>query len=336
MHSDPQPFVSVLTPCYNMGAYLAECIESVLRGTYSNFEYIIVNNRSTDESLDIASKYAKADSRVRVHNNEKFVGVIENHNTAFRMISPAAKYCKVVSADDFLFPDCIAQLVERAEANPSVGIVGSYQLSGASIKWQGFEYPQAVIPGRELCRKIFLGGDPSFGFGTPTSLLYRADVVRRTSEFYPNASPHSDTSACFRALRDTDFGFVYQVLSYERTHEATQSSASSNINRYVSAYLDDVMQYGGWYLTESELEKKLKETVAEYYGFLATNLFRSRDRSFWDYHKGRLEELGQPLQRPRLLKALVMKSLQEVMNPEQAFRRVRQLVVPAHPTNNAR
>jgi len=319
-----------------MGAYLAECIESVLGGSYSHFEYIIVNNRSTDQSLDIALKYAKADSRVRVHTNDEFVGVIENHNTAFRMISPAARYCKVVSADDFLFPECIAQLVELAEANPSVGIVGSYQLSGVSVKWQGFRYPHAVIPGSELCRQIFVGGDPNFGFGTPTSLLYRSDVVRRTSEFYPNPSPHSDTSACFRALRDTDFGFVYQVLSYERTHEATQSSASANLNRYVSAYLDDVLQYGPWYLTDQEMEHKLKETVAEYYRFLAVNLLRSRDRSFWDYHRGRLAELGQPPRRPRLLKALVMKSLQEIMNPEQAFRRVRQLVVPANPTNDVR
>ena len=56
--------------------------------------------------------YAKRDSRVRVHNNEKFVGVIENHNIAFSLISPAAKYCKVVSADDIIFPESIRRLVE--------------------------------------------------------------------------------------------------------------------------------------------------------------------------------------------------------------------------------
>jgi glycosyltransferase involved in cell wall biosynthesis len=88
-----EPLVSVVTPVYNGEAYLAECIESVLGQTYKNFEYIIVNNCSKDRSLDIALAYAKRDSRVRVHNNEKFVGVIENHNIAFSLISPAAKYC---------------------------------------------------------------------------------------------------------------------------------------------------------------------------------------------------------------------------------------------------
>ena len=46
-----RPLVSVLTPTYNMGPFLADCIESVLASTYDNFEYIIVNNCSTDQSL---------------------------------------------------------------------------------------------------------------------------------------------------------------------------------------------------------------------------------------------------------------------------------------------
>ena len=201
MNTTQQPLVSVVTPVYNGEAFLAECIESVLKQTYENYEYIIVNNCSTDQTLRIALEYAKQDSRIRVHNNEKFVTVIEDHNIAFSLISSEAKYCKVVSADDFLFPECIKRMVELAEANPSVGIVGSYQLSGDRVRWQGFRYPRAVLSGVEMCRMIFLGGEKTcgfgspFGFGSPTSLLYRADLVRRNSAFYPNESPHSDSSA---------------------------------------------------------------------------------------------------------------------------------------------
>ena len=54
MTSRQEPFVSVLTPVYNGEDFLAECIESVLSQTHGNFEYIIVNNRSTDRSLEIA------------------------------------------------------------------------------------------------------------------------------------------------------------------------------------------------------------------------------------------------------------------------------------------
>src|SRR5690349_12438950 len=111
-----QPLVSVLTPVYNGAAYLVECIESVLRQTYQNYEYIIVNNCSTDGTLEIAEKYAAADGRIRVHTNNKFVGVIDNHNIAFSQMSPSARYCKLVSADDAIFPRCIEQMVLLAEA----------------------------------------------------------------------------------------------------------------------------------------------------------------------------------------------------------------------------
>src|SRR4026208_2000917 len=131
-----EPLVSVVTPVYNGEEFLAACIESVLKQTYKNFEYIIVNNCSKDRSMEIALQYAKSDSRIRVHDNEKFLAVIANHNHAFGLISPAAKYCKVVAADDVLAPNCLKRTVECAEANPSAGIIGSYQLSGSTVRWQ--------------------------------------------------------------------------------------------------------------------------------------------------------------------------------------------------------
>jgi glycosyltransferase involved in cell wall biosynthesis len=303
------PLVTVLTPVYNGADFLAECIESVLKQTYENYEYSIVNNCSTDRTLEIARQFAARDPRIRVHSNERFLGVIANHNRAFNLMSPGTRYVKVVSGDDFLFPDCIERMVEFAEAHPSVGIIGAYQLSGSIIKWQGFQYPTAVFPGHDIGRRcllrsqVFVEGEPVFGFGTPTSLMYRADLVRETKEFYPNPSPHSDNSACFSCLRHSDFGFVYQVLSYERTHGETQSSASKQMNRYSSVFLDDLLQYGSYYLSPDELKRELNETLKGYRRFLAKNyLLRSKDKDFWEYHEGRLKQLGYPLSRFDLLK----------------------------------
>src|SRR6266446_6288229 len=180
MSRSDQPFVSVVTPVYNGEKYLVECIESVLSQTYENYEYLIVNNCSKDGTLEIAQSYAKKDSRIRVHDNDQFLEVIANHNHAFSMISPSSKYCKVVSGDDFLFPDCLTRMVELAEANPSVGIVGSYQQSGDRVRWQGFRYPNGVICGRDVCRRLLLHGDGDFGFGSPISILYRSDIIRKT------------------------------------------------------------------------------------------------------------------------------------------------------------
>ena len=332
-----EPFVSVVTPVYNGEAFLAECIESVLNQTHKNFEYLIVNNCSTDRTLEIALDYAKKDSRIRVHNNREFVGVIANHNLAFNLISPEARYCKVVSADDFIFPECLVQMVELAEANPSVGIITSYQLSGDHILWQGFKYPKAVLSGTEMCRRIFLGGDKTFGFGSPTSIMYRADLVRSSEAFYPNSSPHADTSACFQHLRNCSLGFVYQVLSYERTHEATQSSKSKEMNRYSSAYLNDLILYGPSYLNKEEFERLVNNQLKDYHRFLAINYFIGfRDREFWDYHKSRLEELGHPLTRLALLKAAVIAVLQETLNPKQAVGKLWKRIFPPSPVSTVR
>ena len=90
---DSQPLVSVVTPVYNGEKYLSACIESVLAQTYENWEYVIVNNCSKDSSLDIAQRYGKRDSRIRVHNNRDFLSMIENFNHSLIQSSDESKYC---------------------------------------------------------------------------------------------------------------------------------------------------------------------------------------------------------------------------------------------------
>lgn len=333
MSRSNQPLVSILTPVYNGAAYLGECIESVLRQTYANFEYIVVNNCSTDGTLEVANRFAEKDSRIKVQTNKEFVGVIANHNVAFSLMSPAARYCKVVSADDYIFPDCLVKMVELFDANPQVGIVGTYQVSGTVVKWQGFRYPETVIPGRELGRRLFLcnqefvQSQPVLGFGSPTSLMYRADLVRSTQAFYPNPSPHSDTSACFKSLQSSDFGFVYDILAYERIHSETQTSTSLKMNRYLSACLSDLLQYGPYYLTELEMQQQLKSALQNYHRFLAVNsLSWLRDKEFWAYHEGRLKELGQPLKGFWLLKAVFRLAVEVGVNPGLSIAKLRKRI----------
>jgi chemotaxis methyl-accepting protein methylase/glycosyltransferase involved in cell wall biosynthesis len=317
-----RPLVSVLTPVHNGAAFLAECIESVLRQTYEGFEYIILDAGSVDRSVDIASSYAAKDPRIRVERCSPSVSVMESHNIAFRLISSTAQYCKVVSPEDFLLPECLERMVDVAEQNASVGIVGSYQLIGNQVRWQGFAHPHAVIPGREVCRRVFLGKEPGFGFGTPTSLLYRADLVRRSRDFYPDSAPHSDASACFKSLENSSFGFVFQVLSCGRIHGELESVKSAKINRFASTGLSDLQRYGPLYLTPAEFQQCLTERLNDYHRYLATSVLRSRGKEFWDYHRARLAELGYPLRISQLLTAGVIRLLRELLNPEQAVRRL--------------
>lgn len=324
LDADRQPLVSVVTPVYNGELYLRECIESVLAQTYSNWEYIIVNNFSTDKTLQIAEEYASKDKRIQIHSNDRLLDIIANHNRAFRLISPESKYCKVVSADDWLYPECLARMVSVAEANPSVGIVGAYQLSGGDDDWHvrtdGLPYYRTVIPGREICRAHLLGTLDVFG--NPTSNFYRADLVRSTDAFYPNSTAEADLSACFKSLQFADFGFVHQVLSYERVHKSRISATSWDLNAYLPSKIGDCVTYGPLYLTAEELDGRLKALLNQYYKFLAVSAVNSRGKTFWEYHKRRLTEVGFPLDSIRLGKAVCVKFIDFLLEPKQVTRRL--------------
>jgi hypothetical protein len=152
-------------------------------------------------------------------------------------------------------------------------------------------------------------------------VLYRADLVRADDEFYPRSAPHSDASAALNHLQRSDYGFVYHVLSYGRIHAELESLKSARINRNASAYLHDLIQYGPLYLSQAELNGRIREQLREYYGFLAANVSRRRGKAFWDYHKRRLDELGHPMKRSHLVRAGATKVLREIMNPEQAIQK---------------
>jgi hypothetical protein len=210
-------------------------------------------------------------------------------------------------------------MVAVAEANPAVGLVGSYQLSGGDGKWYvrtyGLPYSSNVVSGREIARAHLLGTLDVLG--DPTSSLYRADLVRRTDSFYPNPTAEADLSACYECLRFSDFGFVHQVLSYERLHPGQMTNTSKNLNAFLSSKIGDLRTYGPLYLEPGELERRVKELMNKYYGFLALSAVHFRDKRFWTYHRARLKDIGQPLDGIRLAKAVSAKVLDLLLNPRE-------------------
>jgi glycosyltransferase involved in cell wall biosynthesis len=318
------PLVSVVTPVYNGERYLEECINSVLSQTYTHWEYTIVNNRSNDKTADIAEGYAKRDKRIHVHNNEIFLDIIANHNHAFSLISPDSKYCKIVSADDFIMPECLTQLVELAETHSSVGIVGSYQLSGGGDEWYvrctGLPYWRTVVSGKEICRLHLLGRLNVFG--APTVNLYRSDLIRSSEAFFPNSTAEADISACIKHLRDTDFGFVHQVLSYERMHGDRVTTVSRSMDAYLSSRISDLLTYGADYLTRPERDERLAELLDEYYRHMAIAAVNLRDRAYWGLQKHKLNEFGLRLDRIKLGKAICGKVIDLMLSPRETVNKV--------------
>ena len=115
------PHVSVVMVVRNVDHFLAESIESVLGQTYTDFEFIIVDFGSTDSSLSIVSRYAKADKRIRLQVIPE-CGLAEARNAGCRLAR--GQYIAIMDADDVCVPDRVKWEVEFMEAHPEVGLLG--------------------------------------------------------------------------------------------------------------------------------------------------------------------------------------------------------------------
>jgi glycosyltransferase involved in cell wall biosynthesis len=115
------PLVSIIMPVYNTEKYVAETIESILSQTYKNFEFIIVNDGSTDRTDEIISNFS--DSRIKYIKCEKNLGIVDVLNKALTYTT--GKYISRSDADDLSSPDKLKMEVEFLETHPEFGIVGT-------------------------------------------------------------------------------------------------------------------------------------------------------------------------------------------------------------------
>ncbi len=318
--SSQSPHVSVITPVYNGAEYLAECIESVIAQRYTNWTYVIVNNCSSDNTLEIASRYAEREPRIRIVNNTKFVDVVESHNIAFAQLLSESKYCKIVSADDWIYPECLERMVDVAERNPSVGIVGSYGVTNKGIRVSDVPVGSETFSGESICRLHLLGSQILSAY---TSVLYRADLIRSHRPSFSVTVHSADIHWSLNVLQHSDFGFVHHVLYFERLHDASVSSKLEMFNSFLVDRLDYVITYGGIFLSSEEKESRLAELLTAYYEYLADRAIHFAGREFWTYHRNRLAGLGHPIDASRLTRAVSSRILALFTNPQQTVRKLR-------------
>lgn len=275
-----EPLVSVVTPVYNGEKFLATCIDSVLSQSYSNLEYLILDNASTDGTAEILAEYASRDSRIRVIRNPELLPLMENWNESMRHIAEDSEYCKVIHADDLLLPECIERMVDVGQRYPSVNLVGAYRIDGRHIGMTGIEYPAEFVDGRELARNRLLGRIPDV-FGSPTSVMYRSSAVRSAgTNFYNLDNPHADTEVCFSLLRDGDYGFVQQILTYTRRHAGAETSAARAGGTHNVGRIRIARDLGPAFLDSGELRYAMDLQLGYYYDYLAGNLKRLAQSSF--------------------------------------------------------
>ncbi len=312
------PVVSVVTPFYNTAQWLGACIESVLAQRFTEFEYLLVNNCSTDGSAEIAREYARLDSRIRVIDQPEFLSQSRNFNSALRSISPESRYCKMILADDLLFPSCLAEMVQVAQRHPSIGIVSSLFLKGRGVGAIGLPYPEEYFPGRAIAREQLVNG--RYFLGSPSVVMYRADVVRRNPDFFQDHKYSADSIRAYQFLLETDLGFVHQVLSFLRDRE---DSIGAELEDYQHSVLDAYIQlqtHGRQVLSSEEYTAARRRLQRQYFGFLGIEALYNFDPALWQFTRGGLAIIGESFSGWRRVRWMLAGVLHILGHPRKLFR----------------
>lgn len=198
------PLVSIVTPTYNQGNYLAETIDSVLAQTYPNIEYIVLDDGSTDNTQEVLSNY---DGRVR-HQRHLNVGQAETLNRGWAM--SRGSLLGYLSSDDRLAPDAVALLVKSLKQHTDVvAVYCDYDLIDSkgrqfrSVKAEDFSVRRLTID--MVCQ-------PGPG------ALFRRDVFERSGGWSENLRQVPDFEFWLRISRFGDFRRVPEVLAHYRVH----------------------------------------------------------------------------------------------------------------------
>jgi glycosyltransferase involved in cell wall biosynthesis len=226
------PAVSVLMPVYNGERYLATAIESILNQTFADFEFIIVDDGSTDGTAAILADYQQRDERIQVYRQEN-QGIVASLNRGLELAQ--GKYIARMDSDDVSLPERLAKQVDFLEAHPDIGVLGTWvkimDSSGStSDTWQ-FPAQHGVL-GWCLC------------FTCPImhpTVMMRRQIVEQAGG-YSSDMVHAEDYDLWRRLSGvTRLSNLPDVLLQLRLHEANVSRVYTSEQRRNSVRISSLM-----------------------------------------------------------------------------------------------
>jgi glycosyltransferase involved in cell wall biosynthesis len=202
-----QPLISVIIPCYNQAKYLGEAIESVLRQSYNNFEIIVVDDGSTDDTQEVARSYEKVECVVQANR-----GLAEARNAGMR--ASKGEYLVFLDADDRLMARAIEAGASALDARPDCAFAyGHVRLIGADGLLLSVP-EQAVIENDhyvELLRHNFIW--------TLGSVMYRRDKFMEAGGFNPSINASADYDMNIRLASKFEVHCHGEVILEYRKHD---------------------------------------------------------------------------------------------------------------------
>lgn len=325
MHSGPK--VTVAIPTYNRASLLKECLEVVLRQTFQDFEVIVSDNCSPDDTTETVRAFS--DPRIRYYRNESNLGAFANMNRCLELAR--GEYITIMHDDDIYMPRFLEQEVRLLDAHPNVGMVhcAAFEIDQNRVPQRlGQVYSDTrIMKGKEVFVQ-FLHGHNVYC----PSVMARASLYQTVGWFDPRYNS-GDFHMWLRMALHTDVAYLAQPLVAVRHHEGRWSSATDPLqwfDAFVKVF-EEGIAWGEAACPELLGPKKdLARNVARTQGrrFLLAAFSAAADRD-WITVAGYVEVL-QRLQAWGLPKAYALAALMScnpasrlVLSPVRQFRRLR-------------
>jgi len=216
------PKVSVLIPTYRYGRFLPEAIESVLAQTFTDFELIVSDDASPDDSAAVIRRYAAKDTRIRAQLHPRNLGMVSNWNWCLQQAR--GEYVKFLFGDDLLCsPDSLGAMVRALEAEPRAALVASARTiideSSDRIDLWDELGDSGYYRGEEVISQCF-SRDRNL-VGEPSAVLFRRSAAGRG--FDPGLCQLVDEELWFHLLTSGGMVYTSEPLCAFRRHGAQQT-----------------------------------------------------------------------------------------------------------------
>ena len=219
------PVISVLMPCYNSSRWLDEAIQSVLRQTFRNFEFIIVNDGSTDNSAEIISSYKKKDDRIIVIHKDNS-GISDSLNIGIQQAR--GEWIARIDADDICEATRLEKQIEKARNNYDIVFIGTgmSEIDENGTIYKKYRYPKQH---KYLVRNL----STSRKFPPHSSAFYRTDVVRKIGGYRKRIIRSQDWDLW---LRLAEVGQLFAIDEYLVTIRRHSSQVTNKYGRQQKIY----------------------------------------------------------------------------------------------------
>jgi len=270
--------ISVLLPVYNGEAYVRQAIESILAQDYEPFEFVIVDNASTDGTAAVIEDY-KNDRRVRVIRNKETVPRLFNFRLAFDAAAPESRWLKFVGDDDSLLPGCLDEMVRAGERGERIGLVCSYYYNGEQLVKGAVPEGIELISGPKILAKMLVEPEARSTIFSPATVLIPGAVYRETGGFRTDLL-HADAELFYRILNRYDLAYVHKPLTSVGYHsDSGQALSTLSGDTFSEAYLiryKNLKIYDNVKLNRWQVEKIKNNLVNDSVGFMLACLARGR------------------------------------------------------------